>query len=360
MGKTHWEMAESRTRSNGGSPGGAGGRRTQGRKGGSSSQSRARRGRDGQRGNGRAAEAPKRDALKRAELRRQTRRKMTAKREKASGVSGQVVERSGKWSLDDFDHGFMRRQLPLWNLLTDHYFRMEVEGWHRLPDPPALFVGVHAGGILPIDAWTLGFLWYRRFEGERILHGTAHDALMATPVLGSAFRKLGVLPAAPDSMAAALAAGRDVAVFPGGDVDAMRPWRQRDRVVLAGRKGFVKLATRAGVPIVPVATVGGADTVFILTDGRRLARAVGLNRLARSEVFPIAAGIPYGIAPAILPFLPLPAKIRTEMLEPVDVDPDPERADDERYLDRVYREVESRLQDGVDRLARRRSFPILG
>jgi hypothetical protein len=36
---------------------------------------------------------------------------------------------------------------------------------------------------------------------------------------------MGVLPAAPDSIAAALAAGRDVALWPGGEVDSLPPWQ---------------------------------------------------------------------------------------------------------------------------------------
>jgi 1-acyl-sn-glycerol-3-phosphate acyltransferase len=61
------------------------------------------------------------------------------------------------------DNDFIRFQAPLWNLAIDRYFRLEVRGWKRLPDAPALVVGVHAGGLIPIDAYTFGFSWYRRF-----------------------------------------------------------------------------------------------------------------------------------------------------------------------------------------------------
>jgi 1-acyl-sn-glycerol-3-phosphate acyltransferase len=275
------------------------------------------------------------------------------------GLRGLVARRAGRWSLD-LDHNFMRRQRHFWNLVVDHYFREEVEGWHRLPAPPALVVGIHSGGLMPMDAWTFCFQWWRRFEEQRPIHGTSHDFLMATPGLGDYFRRMGVLPAAPDSISAALKAGHDVMIWPGGDVDALRPWTQRDKVVLGGRTGFVKQAILSGVPIVPVATVGGHDTMFVLTDGRRVAKALRLDRLVRSQVFPIALAAPYGIGPAIIPPFPLPAKIRTEILEPVEVDSDPERADDKRYVNKTYREVERRIQAGVDRLAGRRSFPVFG
>jgi hypothetical protein len=56
--------------------------------------------------------------------------------------------------------------------------------------------------------------------------------------------------------------------------------------------------------------------------------------------------------------MPLPAKIRTELLDPIRVDDDPDRADDDRYVERVYTEVEAAIQAGMDRLARRRRFPL--
>ena len=88
---------------------------------------------------------------------------------------------------------------------------------------------------------------------------------------------MGVLPAAPDAIATALAEGHDVALWPGGEVDSLRPWSERDQANLAGRKGFVKMAIRAGVPIVPIATVGGADAMPVLIRGDRLSRALRLD-----------------------------------------------------------------------------------
>ncbi|TSD96669.1 acyltransferase family protein [Skermania sp. ID1734] len=257
---------------------------------------------------------------------------------------------------------FMRRfQRPVFDRLCDHYFRLEIDGWDRLPNEPSLLVGVHSGGSLTMDAWTLVHAWHRRFEGERILHGTAHDVLMAAPGLGDYFKAMGVIPASRKAVGSALAAGHDVIVWPGGEQDAMRNWRSRDRAILAGRKGFVRQAIRSGVPIVPVATVGGHDTVFVLSEGRFLARWTGLGKRLRGATMPIIAGFPLPLAVEILPaHIPLPAKIRTEILDPITVDTDPARADDTEYVDAVYRQVQTAIQDGMDRLAKRRKFPVFG
>ena len=287
-------------------------------------------------------------------------KKAEERREKADGAAGWVADRAGDWDLDGPDHGFMHKQKYFWNPLMDYYFRQEMEGWERIPEPPALLVGIHSGAPFVWAAWTGGIQWWRHYGEERPLHGTAHDVLMAAPGVGKYFRKMGVLPAAPDSMTAALAAGRDVALWPGGEVDSLRPWVKRDEAVLAGRTGFIKLAIGSGVPIVPIATVGGPDSMPVLFSGRRLAKALQLDKIARLKVFPFAISAPWGIAPAALPEIPLPTKIRTAFQEPVKVANDPAKANDDAYVESKYDEVRRSIQRGMDELARRRRFPLFG
>ena len=151
-----------------------------------------------------------------------------------------------------------------------------------------------------------------------------------------------------------------MALWPGGERDSLRPWTQRDEAVLAGRMGFVRLAIRCAVPIVPISTVGGPDSMPVLARGRRLARWMQLDRVAQLKLFPIAFQLPWGISPALLPEIPLPAKIRTAFGEPIEFESDPALADDEEYVRKGYERVESAIQAGMDRLARRRRFPLFG
>jgi 1-acyl-sn-glycerol-3-phosphate acyltransferase len=286
------------------------------------------------------------------------REKVEARRERADGLAGAIADRAGDWSLDDRSPRLLELQKFVTNPLVDLWFRMEIEGWERLPPAPSLLIGIHSGAPFVWDAWTVGFQWWRHFGEERILHGTAHDALMATPGVGAYFRKMGVLPAAPDSISTALAEGRDVALWPGGEVDSLRPWTDRDKAVLAGRKGFVRMAISTGVPIVPIATVGGPDSMPVIARGRRLASLLQLDKVARLKMFPVSLSVPWGISPAMLPEIPLPTKIRTAFQEPIEVTDDPERASDDDYVDSKYEEVRASIQAGMDELASRRKFPI--
>jgi 1-acyl-sn-glycerol-3-phosphate acyltransferase len=88
----------------------------------------------------------------------------------------------------------MRIQQPFVDLLDKYYFRVEVDGWERVPDTTCLVIGVHSGGALTMDAWTLVNAWQKHFGGRRPLHGTAHDVLMASPGLGDWFRAMGSSP----------------------------------------------------------------------------------------------------------------------------------------------------------------------
>ncbi len=305
--------------------------------------------------NGRGGEASQAEQHARA-----AREKVQERRAKQSGLAGVVSDRASQWNLDGPDFGLMELQKYFWNPLMDYWFRMEVEGWEHIPPAPALLIGIHSGAPFVWDAWTVGVQWWRHFGRGRPLHGTAHDALMATPGFGFYFRKMGVLPAAPDSITAALAAGQDVALWPGGEIDSLRPWGKRDEAVLGGRTGFIKLAIRSAVPIVPIATVGGPDSMPVLATGRRLAKVLQLDRIARLKMFPIALQVPWGISPALLPEIPLPTKIRTAFQPAVELDTDPERAEDDEYVGRMYEEIRGSIQGGMDTLARRRRLPLFG
>ena len=260
------------------------------------------------------------------------------------------------------DPVLMNKQAGFVNRLMDIYFRMEIGGWENIPPQASLLIGGHSGGPLTMDAWTTIYAWWRHFGESRPLHGTAHAVLMKTPGLGRYFRRGGVLNPTRENLEAAFARGHDVILWPGGEVDAFRSWSKRDQVVLGERTGFIRMAIRTNTPIVPVATIGGHDTLFVLSEGRWLAKLLNLKKYLRSDVAPITLSLPLGLALHVTPLqhIPLPTKIRTAFLEAVYFDGDPSLADDPDYVHRKYLEVERRIQAGMDRLAKQRKFPIFG
>ena len=84
--------------------------------------------------------------------------------------------------------------------------------------------------------------------------------------------KFGTVAASHENARKALECDAAVLVYPGGDWEVNRPTWEGNRIDFADRKGFIKLALDAGVPIVPIVSVGGQETAIFLSHGDRLAR----------------------------------------------------------------------------------------
>jgi hypothetical protein len=56
--------------------------------------------------------------------------------ETSGGLRASVAERAARWDLGGPDELVMQRQKYLWNVLVDYWFRMEMDGWENLPEPP--------------------------------------------------------------------------------------------------------------------------------------------------------------------------------------------------------------------------------
>lgn len=260
--------------------------------------------------------------------------------------------------LEGRDPEFIRRMLPRLWLGVQLYHRAEVNGFEHVPDEPVLFVGNHSGGANVPDSYVflLAYTTYFTVEGRPII-GLAHRMITGAPVVGDLARKFGVVAAGPEKAAELLQQGANVLVYPGGDVEALRPWRDRHRLDFDGRKGFLRLAHENKVKILPVVATGGQDTFFVWNDGRRLARLTGLDRLLRVKSLPISSSIPWLLIPGDLPHVPLPAKIRIQVLPPIDLH---EQFGEDPDWDQAYDYVTSVMQVGLSNLAAKSVIPVLG
>ena len=257
------------------------------------------------------------------------------------------------------DPDFIRRRLPAIARYTS-YFTPEVRGLDRLPAAgPVLLVGNHSGLFYMPEAWTCGQAVLARRGVDAPAYLLAYDLLFALPGIGSFLRQLGAVPASTGEAEAALARGACVLVYPGGDREACRPWTQRNKVDFAGRKGFVRLALRCGIPVVPVVAHGGHHAVIVLARGDRLARAAGLRRL-RVNVFPLLAGFPFGISSVLTPPPPMPSHVTLEFLPALDwTGYGPAAAGDPRVVSACYQDITGRLQAALDRLSAEHPHPLL-
>ncbi|HYP89785.1 MAG TPA: 1-acyl-sn-glycerol-3-phosphate acyltransferase [Polyangiaceae bacterium] len=224
-----------------------------------------------------------------------------------------------KFDADDLDARSpqqIERILPLVRWYTQRYVRLQVTGLEHLQPGPVLTVGNHNGGICGPDLLaTLGVLWGTLGVAEP-LYALAHDfAMQQLTPLGRALQPFGALRASADNAARALERGARVLVYPGGDLEAYRHYRERDRIVLGERRGYLRVARSTHAAIQPLVVHGAHRSALIFSEGRRLARALSLQRWARLQRFPMALCLPWGLALGPwLPYLPLPLSLRMRIL----------------------------------------------
>ncbi len=243
--------------------------------------------------------------------------------------------------------------------LTEWYFRSHVRGLEQVPPEPALLVSHHDGGYIPVDALCFGVAWHLHFNYTRPLHWLMHDfPFRIHPKLTALLHSCGVLPASHEHCSEILDAGSSAFVYPGGAYEAFRPFSERKHIDLGGRTGFVAQSLRHRVPIVPVVSVGAHETLMILSRGRPIARLLRLRKLVRSDIFPIWLGLPWGVGFGPLPQLPLPQKIRVQVLQPIllweelgQVDPA-----DPQVLKQGHALVQKKMQAALDKLHAQRRF----
>lgn len=246
--------------------------------------------------------------------------------------------------------------MPFLRLAMKGYFRSEVRDMDRLPDGGVLIVSNHSGGLIPMDVPIIAVGIADEFGPGRPLYTLSHDVLFTGP-LGAIMRRYGMIPASRQNAHEVLRSGGATIVFPGGDYDCLRPQSEANTIDFKGRTGYVRTALQAGVPILPVVSIGGQEDQFHLTRGERIARFSPLRGIMRSTYFPISFGFPFGFTPGFPINLPLPTKITTQVLEPVDITAEFGTDPDLAEVDSVIR---GRMQDALDVLASQRRYPVLG
>ena len=189
----------------------------------------------------------------------------------------------------------------LYEPVYSKWFRAEWEGLEKIPtEGGALLVANHAGAI-PSDAPVI----MHGIEKElgRPVYGLADYFFRTVPVVGTLWARAGGVSARPANAYRLLKEQRQLAlVFPEGTKGTSKSFTDRYQLRRFGRGGFVEIAMRAGVPVIPIAVVGAEEAMPVVLRLPTVARVLGL------PYFPITANLlalgPLGVV------TPFPAKFK--------------------------------------------------
>lgn len=258
------------------------------------------------------------------------------------------------------DPQIIRKVFPYLAKLADHYYRANVRGMENMSDEAALVVSTHNGSINFPDLYCTMVAFWRRFGLETPAYGLMHKLAFKIPVMGDLLTKMGALPASRKNGEQVLDAGCPLLVCPGGDEDALKPYKKRHHISFGKRRGFVRLAIRKQVPIIPVISVGAHETIFILNDGTRLAKMLKVDKLLRVKSVPLSLSFPFGLTIAGLMSIPLPSKITVQVLEPIHLNVPAEAENDPDIVEQCFEKVRSKMQTSLSTLSAERKWPLFG
>jgi 1-acyl-sn-glycerol-3-phosphate acyltransferase len=248
-----------------------------------------------------------------------------------------------RWGLDPY--GVSKQHLGLFftglGLLYKHYFRVRTFGIEQVPDRgPVMLISNHSGG-LPTDAGMIVASLFFDHEPPRLCHGMVEKFAQNWPFMAPWFSRVGQLPGLPEHATRILRDGRVLMVFPEGARGTGKLYRDRYQLVRFGT-GFMRIAVEVGVPIVPLAFIGGEEAIPTIYHADRLAKLIG------APYFPVT---PYGLP------LPLPVQCEIHYGEPLSFAGTGNEPDDviEGWVAQVRERVEGLIAQGRGSWARNRS-----
>jgi 1-acyl-sn-glycerol-3-phosphate acyltransferase len=246
---------------------------------------------------------------------------------------------TGEYEIDVF--GFDRELtelvlMPLARPLYYKWWRIRATGLEHVPAEGGALVVSNHSGTLPFDAIMTKLALLDEHPAHRHLRELAADLALRVPVIGPLARKTGNTLAHDDDALRLLSAGELVGVWPEGFKGIGKLYRDRYKLQRFGRGGFVEVALRAQVPIIPVATIGAEEIYPMVANLKVLARLLGLPYFPVTWQFPLLG--PFGI-------VPLPSKWIIDFGEPIDTTRyGPEAADDPMLVFELTDRVRDTIQ----------------
>jgi 1-acyl-sn-glycerol-3-phosphate acyltransferase len=238
-----------------------------------------------------------------------------------------------------FDEGLVEEAMTLLDYLYERWWRVHAEGVTNVPGHGGALIVANHAGVLPWDAGMIATAIMREHPLPRYARFTVSEWALQLPFVSVSVRRLGGVVSSPHNVSRLLEQGELVSVFPEGANADARPWADRYHVGRFGRGGFVALAMRAGVPIVPCAIVGSEEIYPRVTEAPGLARLLGARSVPMTPTFPLLG--PLGL-------VPLPSRWRIEFCEPVSLEAHgPDAADDRNLVFDIAEEIRAQIQAKV-------------
>ena len=221
--------------------------------------------------------------------------------------------------------------------LIKRYFRLEVSDLDKIPtDRPCVIYANHSG-FLGLDAVLLSYLVHRHIG--KVPTMLAHPGYFDWfQILGQVCQTFGLERASVQNGVEILQQGQVVIIFPEGEEGNFKPsWERYE--LKKFHTGFVRMAAKAGVPVIPCMILGAEES------------HLNLGRLDLSR------WVPRLKIPLPLNLVPLPSKWRVRVLDRWE--PTPHLFENEEAVQQVTEGLRSRLEHSLKEAVSSRDYVFI-
>lgn len=262
-----------------------------------------------------------------------------------------AAPRNKEFKPDEFglDPNFVWYLRPFFEFLYHHYFRVSTVGIKNIPiKEPAVIVANHAGS-LPYDGVMVNLAVYNKHPKKRGVRFLVHDFAFELPVLGKFIERAGGVRASPKNAQMLLKNGQLILVFPEGIKGIGKPYEKKYKLQQFGKGGFIRIAIRSKVPIIPTAIIGSEEIHPIVYSSQVIGKSLGV------PFFPLTPTFPW-LGP--LGLVPLPTKWKIIFGKPIYLDNvKPADAENDELVMKLAEDIRKKIQKTINAaLSKRKSI----
>lgn len=211
---------------------------------------------------------------------------------------------------DEFgmSEGFLEWIRPVFQFMYYNYFRVDTSGIENIPKKtPAIIVANHSG-TLPYDGTMTHLAVYNEHPARRMVRFLVDDFVFKIPYLRDFIERTGGVPASFVNAEKLLKDGNIVVIFPEGVAGIGKTYDDKYKMLPFERGGFVRLAIKMKVPIIPLSIVGAEEIHPLIWKSENIGKLLGLPFMPFTPTFPWLG--PLGL-------VPLPSKWKMVFGKPI-------------------------------------------
>jgi len=235
------------------------------------------------------------------------------------------------------------------NFLYKYWNRVEVYGIENVPDEGAAILVPNHGGVLPLDAAYIASSLILEHRQPRLVRSLVERFLPTVPHFYTLITRVGQVVGTYENAEIILKEGELLLIFPEGAKGASKPYYTYYELE-DFNVGFLELAIRNKVPIIPVGVIGSHEQALVLFDFKPAAK------LFKMPTFPVT---PFWPLLGPLGAIPLPAKYRIVFGQPLDFSAcEEEILSDPEKVKELVTQVQSEVKKLIDLGLEMRPFPF--